>query len=127
MEVVRINFYEDRASIVANNQLQNKAKRYYFEDTLQLEPGQMFVSPFDLNIEHGRIEHPLKPMIRFGTPVVDRNGHKHGIILLNYFGHRLIDNLSQAAAHSDGEFMLFNAGGYWIKGPTPEDEWGFMF
>ena len=23
--------------------------------------------------------------------------------------------------------MLLNPGGYWLKGPKPDDEWGFMF
>ena len=31
-----------------------------------------------LNIEGGQIERPLKPMLRFGTPVFDINGYKKG-------------------------------------------------
>ena len=27
---------------------------------------------------------------------------------------------------SVGEVMLLNADGYWLKGPNPQDEWGFM-
>lgn len=65
MERIRINFGQGRPYVVADDELQNKAKRYYFADTFKLEPGQVFVSPMDLNIEHGRIEQPLKPKIRF--------------------------------------------------------------
>ena len=71
MERIRINFNQTYSSIVPENKLQNKANRYYFADAFVLEPGRVFVSPFDLNIEHGQIEQPLKPMIRIGTPVVD--------------------------------------------------------
>ncbi len=127
MERIRINFSQIRAYNVAKNKLQNKSKRYYFTDTFKLEPGRVFVSPFDLNIEHGQIEDPLKPMIRFGTPVVDIRGRKRGIVLLNYFGAKLIHNLKQSGSDSMGSFMLLNSKGYWLKGLKPEDEWGFMY
>ena len=127
LERVRINFAQDRPHIVANDKLQNKAKRYYFEDTFKLEPGRVFVSPFDLNIENGQIELPLKPMIRFGTPVVDLKNRKHGIVLLNYLGAKLIHNLNQSSSDSMGSLMFLNSKGYWLKGLKPEDEWGFMF
>jgi len=56
---------------VPDKELQKKGKRYYFSDSFKLKPGQIFVSPLDLNVEHGHLEKPIKPMIRFGTPVVD--------------------------------------------------------
>jgi hypothetical protein len=62
MERIRINFGQGRPYIVADDKLQNKAKRYYFADAITLEPGRVFMSPFDLNIESGQIEHPLKPI-----------------------------------------------------------------
>ncbi len=127
VERVRINYNQGSPLRVAKDKLQNKGKRYYFKDTYKLDPGRIFVSPFDLNIERGQVETPLKPMIRFGTPVVDLKGTKHGIVLLNYFGKTLIEELNRAASDSAGEFMLLNDRGYWLKGPEEKDEWGFMF
>ncbi len=127
MERVRINFGQGRPYIVTDDKLQNKAKRYYFADAFGLEPGRVFVSPFDLNIERGQIERPLKPMIRLGTPLVDLKGRKRGIVLLNYFGAKLIENLKLSLSDTTGSFMLLNSGGYWLKGLSPEDEWGFMY
>jgi len=127
MEIIRINFNQGHPGIVPYNQLQNKAKRYYFIDTIRLEPGQIFVSPLDLNIEHGQIEQPLKPMIRFGTPIVDLEGRKQGIVLLNYCGSEMIRHLDEASVETVGKFMLLNSQGYWLKGLDSEDEWGFMY
>jgi len=126
-EVVRANYYDGAPALVAGPELQNKAKRYYFRDTWRLAPGQVFVSPLDLNIEGDRIETPFKPMIRFGTPVADRQERKRGVLVLNYLGARMIDSLRRADAGSPGELMLLNSGGYWLVGPRSEDEWGFMF
>jgi len=127
MEQIRINFNQNQPIIVPGNKLQNKGKRYYFADTFALEAGRIFMSPFDLNIEYGKIEHPLKPMIRFGTPIVDYKGQKRGIVLLNYLGVNLINNLKQALPDSQYSFALLNSNGYWLKSPLPEDEWGFMY
>ncbi|MEH2209068.1 ATP-binding protein [Nostoc sp.] len=126
-EVVRVNFNKGEPAIVPEEKLQVQAKRYWFNDTLQLNQGQVFVSPLDLNIERGQVEQPLKPMIRFGTPVFDRRGEKRGIVVLNYFGTKLLDNFNQAFANASSQGMLLNADGYWLKGAKPEDEWGFMF
>ncbi|MEH2122816.1 MAG: ATP-binding protein [Nostoc sp.] len=126
-EVVRVNFNKGEPGIVPEEKLQVQAKRYWFNDTLRLNQGQVFVSPLDLNIERGQVEQPLKPMIRFGTPVFDRRGEKRGIVVLNYFGTKLLDNFNQAFANAPSQGMLLNADGYWLKGAKPEDEWGFMF
>lgn len=127
MEQIRINFDQNKPSIVSKDKLQNKAKRYYFADTFALEPGRIFVSPFDLNIEHGQIQQPIKPMIRFGTPVADLSGQKRGILLFNYFGAKLIHNLEQELSDTVDSFMLLNSQGYWLRGQNPKDEWGFMY
>ena len=125
MEVARINFDGGDANIVPQEQLQHKGNRYYFQETIRLGQGEIFVSPFDLNIEQGKIEQPLKPIIRFGTPVFDHRGKKRGIVILNYFGEILLNNLK--AQQFLGHSMLLNGDGFWLKGLRPEDEWGFMY
>ncbi len=126
-EIVRVNFNKGEPSIVPEEKLQVQAKRYYFKDTFSLQSGEVFVSPLDLNIERGKIEQPLKPMIRFGTPVFDSQGQKRGIIVMNYLGKKFIDNLNKENSTSLGEMLLVNSDGYWLKGPKPENEWGFMY
>ena len=52
-EIIRVNHDQGRSYIVPDGKLQNKANRYYFNDTLILNKGQIFVSPFDLNKDTG--------------------------------------------------------------------------
>lgn len=127
METVRVNYTGGISKAVPEKNLQNKYKRYYFTDTLVLEKKEIFVSPLDLNIEQGKVERPLKPMIRFGTPVFDKNGEKQGIVLLNYLAVNLLDNLARERAEEDSVNMLLNKNGYWLLHPEKEKEWGFMF
>jgi len=127
MEAVRLNYNNGNAVIVRDDQLQNKAQRYYFAETLDMAPGEVYISPFDLNIERDRIEQPLKPMIRFGTPVFDHSGRKSGILLFNYLGERLIGAFRGATANISNHVMLLNSDGYWLSSPWADDEWGFMY
>ena len=128
MEIVRVNFNSGTPTVVPREELTNKKGRYYFEDSFTLARDEVFVSPLDLNIEGGEIERPLKPMLRFATPVFDERGQKRGIALLNYFGAKMLERFSnQASSLERGQAMLLNADGYWLKGPNFEDEWGFMY
>ncbi|MFH0934529.1 MAG: sensor domain-containing diguanylate cyclase, partial [Pseudomonadota bacterium] len=103
------------------------SKRYFFRDSFKLDRNEIFISPMDLNIEHDRVEIPHKPMIRFGTPVFDSAGRKRGIILLNYFGEKLLDHFREAMRGGDASSgMLLNRDGYWLSSARSEDEWGFM-
>lgn len=126
-EIVRVNHNDGRPSIVADAELQDKSNRYYFRETMALEPGQIYVSPLDLNIEHGEIEEPYKPMIRVGTPVVDGSGDKRGIVLINLMARRMLDQVEAAGGLSVGQPMMVNNEGYWLVTPNPPPGWGFMF
>jgi signal transduction histidine kinase len=126
-ERVRVNFNTHRPTVVPENELQPKADRYYFVEAMRLGCGEVFVSPFDLNVEHGQIERPLKPTIRFATPVFDRQNVKRGVLVLNYLGAALLAKLAEVSSTFAGTAPLLNRDGWYLRGPTPDHEWGFMF
>lgn len=126
MERIRVNLNTGRPSLAHNGELQNKKNRYYFTEALRLNPGQVYVSPLDLNIEHGEIEIPFKPTLRIGTPIVDSRGNKRGVIILNYLGKHLFGRLNNSIKNSADHVMLLNRNGYFLRSPRPEEEWGFM-
>lgn len=125
-EVIRINYQDGNPVIIPQAQLQDKSKRYYFNDTFKLGKGEIFVSPLDLNFEHGRLEVPYKPMIRFGMPVFDSAGRKTGILLFNYLGSKLLQDFHRIMGTGEHSSMLLNRDGYWLSSPRSGDEWGFM-
>ncbi|MCD6292264.1 MAG: GGDEF domain-containing protein [Deltaproteobacteria bacterium] len=127
LEIVRVNFNQGKPERVDDDKLQSKQNRYYFKDTIKLAKNSLFISPFDLNIENGIIEVPLKPMIRLSTPVFDSKGQKQGIIVLNYLGKNLLNKILSFESISEGKTMLLNGAGYWLLSPDPKQAWGFMF
>ncbi|WP_158240779.1 hybrid sensor histidine kinase/response regulator [Telmatospirillum siberiense] len=127
MERVRVNYADGRAWAVPDSQLQNKADRYYFSEASRLGEGEIYLSSFDLNIERGEIETPLKPTLRLGAPLIDSAGRRHGVVVLNYLGRDLLDAFSEAGSRSESSLGLINQDGFWLKAEDSQDEWGFMF
>ncbi len=127
MEKVRINRKDSQSFIVADSHLQNKANRYYFSDTMELDKGNVFFSPLDLNIEHGVIEEPINPMVRVATPVVNSTGLKIGIVIINVKANHLLNQLRFLDNVSAGATLLINSDSYFLKGFNSNDEWGFMY
>lgn len=123
-EIIRVNFREGSAHIVGEDSLQTKADRYYYRNAVQLRPGEVFVSEFDLNVEHGEIERPLAPVLRLLTPVIDDAGNTRGLLALNYAGDHLLRTLKEPSR--PGLTLLINAAGQYIQGPTPGDAWGWL-
>lgn len=126
-EAVRVNFQGGEPLIVAENNLQSKRDRYYFQQTSQLGKGEIYISPFDLNVENGQIEQPSKPTIRLATPVFDSLGQRRGMVIINYLGTNLLKQLERAAANQPGHIMLLNSDGFWLLGPEPQKQWAFMY
>lgn len=127
-EVIRINYSDQGSYKVAKEDLQNKSDRYYFTDTIDLNINQVFISKFDLNVENNVIEEPIKPMIRFSTPVFDDSGNLMGIVVLNYYGSDLLQQIEQVATTSNGNVFLLNSESYWLfNSESNKKTWAFMF
>jgi hypothetical protein len=126
-EIVRVSFEGGKSYIVPEGRLLSKKDRYYFKKSIELGQDELFISPFDLNIEVGMIEQPPKPMIRFGMPLFDKNGQKRGVLILNYLGAELVNDFLITAYHADSDIMIVNSDGYWIHSTRTDDEFGFMY
>lgn len=126
IERLRVNFNGGNPLMIPIEKLQDKGDRYYFVEAMKLSGGELYISPFDLNVENGKIEIPNKPTIRIATPIVDRSGKKRGIFVINYMGDEVIKEFTSITAISHGEAMLLNSDGFWMKGMKPDDAWGFM-
>lgn len=126
MEKFRIDYHNGHPVAKLPQELQNKKERYYFKNSVDLPVGSIYVSRFDLNVEYGKIEFPYKPMIRVATPLIDIHGHRRGIFIINYLGSELIGRFVRNTVASHGKSMILNQQGYFLKGETASDEWGFM-
>ncbi|WP_051249637.1 hybrid sensor histidine kinase/response regulator [Maridesulfovibrio zosterae] len=128
MELIRINNNNGSPAAVSPEKLQNKNSRYYFKESLKLKQGEIFVSPFDLNVENGKIEQPAKPMIRISMPIYGSSKQRVGIVVLNYLGQQIINDIRNGESINNLMIsMLLNNEGYWLLSPDHSQEWAFMY
>ena len=128
MEVIRINWSPATGVWeTPPSDLQNKNHRPYFIHGMDQPPGNCYLSQFDLNIEHGKVEQPIKPMIRMAFHITPKNQDSSDLLVLNLLGDQLIESIVEYRHQSAGQVFLVNDQGYWLKGPSPELAWQFMF
>lgn len=127
IEIVRVNGNHGYPYIVSSGDLQDKYDRYYFHDSVESAFNEVYVSPLDLNVEHGQIETPFNPVIRVGTPVLDDAGQTRGVVIVNYLVRAMLARVQISGTISAGDPFMLNAEGYWLVSHVPERNWGFMF
>ncbi len=127
-EIVRVDQTKKGISIVAQSQLQNKANRYYFSDTMKLEKDEYYISPLDLNVEGSKVVIPYEPTLRLATPVFNSKDEKVGMVIINYTVENVLSKLELKDEKNPLYQIYFaNSDGDWFRGPSPEDNWAFMF
>ncbi|PIQ38858.1 MAG: hypothetical protein COW58_14985 [Thalassolituus sp. CG17_big_fil_post_rev_8_21_14_2_50_53_8] len=127
MEVVRVDYNRGTPDLVTPERLQFKGDRYYFKQSMSLGENEIYISPLDLNVEHGKIEEPYKPVIRFAMPVFSQKGEILGVLIVNHLASTMLDAFKKFASPSNARSMLLNEDGYWFSHPDTEQQWGFMF
>ena len=124
-EKIRVNLVGDKAHLVAQEDLQNKALRYYFKVTQRMPLGQVYISAMDLNVEQEVVELPHKPALRFATPLKDAQGEPAGVLVINYLAKGMLVRFRELMTQRfDQQGMLLDSQGYWLSNHERDNEWG---
>ncbi|MGK7919159.1 MAG: response regulator [Trichodesmium sp.] len=104
-------------------------QRKYFHQTIALEPGEIYISPINLNREGrtGKLEIPYKPTFRLAVPIADKNGENQGFFIANFLAEHIFQ-----FAHSytlernyNNSFFIVNKQGYYLHNPNSQLIFGF--
>lgn len=124
-EQARMNITDHQRLTVAEEDLQFKGDRYYFQDAQSLAANNVYFSKLDLNIESGEIVKPLTPTVRALVRTGDQGKMRDGFLVINFSFQDLfsyIRNMNTPAI----QVGLVNHEGYWLVHADPSREWGFM-
>lgn len=113
-ELVRVERQAKGVVVAHHVDLQRKGERDYFKLGLTLDAGQVHLSDFNLNQEHGHIAVPHRPSLRAVIPIFDERGQRFGMLVLNLDANSLFRPLLQASpagvqtfiADQDGHYLL---------------------
>jgi signal transduction histidine kinase len=123
LETVRVDSDGRRNWAAPTAELQSKSERYYFQKTMAVPEGHVYVSPLDLNRERGEIEWPLRPVLRYSTPVFAR-GEPVGIVITNMGGNRLLGPIRSFGGVGQGRRILVDQNGFYLAHYSRRKEWG---
>jgi signal transduction histidine kinase len=124
-EVYRIDRRDDSLLFIDDDRLQNKKNRYYFKETIRLKKNEVYLSPIDLNVEHGEVEFPWVPTLRVSTQILDSKNGGFGVVIIYI---NLTADLQELFTQKNNEnIYLLNKNGYFLAGPDSSILWGFMF
>jgi len=122
-ELVRVDrdSQSGEAVVVDDAQLQNKGTRQYFLRARAAPAGAIYVSPIELNQEHGEIERPVVPVLRAATRVDAASGEPTGVVVLNVDMRPSFEKLRRGAfAH--GDVYALNSNGEFLVHPDRSKE-----
>jgi len=129
MEKIRVDgeassLFGDKSQVRVRdkNGLQNKSKKQYFKDFIDLAPYKIGLSEINLNKDFGRVTLPKQPTLRMGIAVYGETFEPQGVIIFNvslrYIFNRLVDsNLYDVhIVDNQGNFILHHDSQYGLIG-----------
>lgn len=126
-ERIRVNAENGGARITPRDELQSKRERSYFQESMRLAGGDIYISALDLNVEHNEVEIPYKPTLRMAIRLERKSGLDQGIFVINIQAQPMLDALLESVGGGRDHLMLLNSEAHWLISPDRTDEWGFMF
>ena len=131
-EKILLKYDENTNKIIqtSEDKLQNKSHRDYFINAIKLKKGQFYISEMNLNVERGQIEKPYVPVVRYSTPLVDRNGETKGVLVLNFSANKILNEIATAKSidktRDVQKYYLLNEQGYYLFIGDKTKRWGFQ-
>lgn len=125
-ELIRIEHNEDEgySRVLQPEQLRDKSNSLYFREAAKLEFGQTYISPVDLNREDSVLENPVRPTIRFATPIFAVGSRLVGVLILNIDATAFLKQIRDSSETDGVQFMLVDDHGYFMTHSNPELAWG---
>jgi PAS domain S-box-containing protein len=123
MEILKIDYNNGQPKSAPAEALRNISEKEYFKKAIGLSKEDVYISPFDLKLENDG--ESFKPIIRFSIPLFDETGRNRGILVLNYLGIVLVEELKKASTNAFGSTVFVNLDSYYLTSPEQDQSWGF--
>jgi methyl-accepting chemotaxis protein len=120
-EMVRVDYENGTVDIVsATDRLQNGANEDFFQESMRLTTGDVYISKLNLKRENGRVETPHVPVLRYSTPIVSPAGDFRGVVVTNVYAASFLDRLESG----DGAIFLATEDGSFAHHPDTSKTFG---
>jgi len=124
LELVRIERKQGSLRIVPDDQLQRKGERDYFQATAKMGPGQVAISPINLNRDYGQDGRELVRTLRAGIPIYSSQAKVLGMVEVNLDIESMLNDLLKNSS-SQFQIYLINKDGDYLLQPDAKRTFGF--
>ncbi|MBE0635478.1 adenylate/guanylate cyclase domain-containing protein [Candidatus Bipolaricaulota bacterium] len=125
MELLSVNYNDGQPSVVLSDDLRNEDDQTFFREMSQCAANSVYVSSLDLNMEHGSIESPLNPVMRFAIQI-GNGATPEGFLLLDLAGSVLLDAFANSHPDVEASPLLIDQDGHFTYGLASDNRWRFM-
>lgn len=124
-EIFRVDRAGPNGSVrdVSEPELQRKGDRAFLEETVRLQPDEIYVSLLSLDRDDGVIEKPHKPTLRVATPVFAPDGKPFGTFIVDVDMRPALDRV-RSSTRQGGAIYVVNGRGDYLVHPDPAREFG---
>jgi PAS domain S-box-containing protein len=124
MERVQVDLlHKGYSEIASNKKFQNMSDISYFNETVKLKQGKVYVSEVYQKSENGVSVSHYKPMLRYSTPVFDNKKEKKGILVFNVGADNLLENISSYRLVKGLESILLDKNGNYLLQSDISGQW----
>ncbi|MDD5175418.1 MAG: response regulator [Sterolibacterium sp.] len=125
--VVQDDLASDKSRLLPDSELENQASQDYVVEGLKLKRGEIHVGKLDLKTNHGQIEKPLLPELRFAQPLVGDNNVIYGVTVSSIRAEAIYDFIRAANKNEQGRrFTLIDGDGNYLFHPDAEKQFGHL-
>ncbi len=115
-EVIRFDKTDSTVTQVAEQRLQYKSSKLYFQEAIRIDKGEFYFSAINLNEEYGVISTPHTPTVRAACKIYDKNDNARYLLIINVdlsvFFNKLRglirDNLTIVLCDTSGQYLFAN-------------------
>ncbi|VAX07908.1 hypothetical protein MNBD_ALPHA03-304 [hydrothermal vent metagenome] len=125
-EIIVVGREKGQIVSIKTPDLQNKAHREYFSETLKLPPESVYLSEMNLNREYGKVSVPHMEVMRAATPVFDFDtGLVAGVLVLTVdVSHELLE-IQRNIKGAGREIYITNDKGEYLLHPDGDKDFAF--
>lgn len=125
-ELVRVDRsgVDGAVQIVPEERLAAQGDQDYFQKTIALGRGQIYLGKAELDREHSAIQVPHVPILRVAAPVYAKTGEALGIVIISLDLRKTFELIRSLTGNS-GETFVVNRDGDYLMHPDKSREFGF--
>jgi PAS domain S-box-containing protein len=124
-EIIRVDRSGPNGAVrvVPEAELEQRGDRSYFQETIKLPPGELYVSPLNLAGDNGKVRTPYLPTLRVAAPLFAPDGKPFGIVIINVDMGPAFERVQSSVRPGESIYIVDSRGDYLLN-PNKGREFG---